>query len=251
MADSPPPETLDDTDTVDSETRSASSSGTLPQLHLESAQDLVELLELYNIHNRQRIALMRSMDQTNDETELASQRDHYHEHTLMRSSVGVVIVDFILENPWIFSNLRVHHSPRGDLLPPIVQNLQEPRLLTEAEPMLHLSAAQVVDDQPRASDILPYISRVIVDEAFLTLCDTSCSICTEDFVSGETLSMLPCGHTYHDSCVGRWFDQEQGPSCPLCRRQLVLAFVPALSRRVIRYSGAMALFSLCTFLLML
>jgi len=47
---------------------------------------------------------------------------------------------------------------------------------------------------------------------------TSCMICLSDFETGETLKMLPCGHSFHGTCVDSWLLEK--PTCPLCRASI-------------------------------
>jgi Ring finger domain len=49
--------------------------------------------------------------------------------------------------------------------------------------------------------------------------ELTCSICTEDFVAGEDLRALPCGHRFHQICLDPWL-MNYGTSCPLCRISL-------------------------------
>ncbi|CAJ2511564.1 Uu.00g071890.m01.CDS01 [Anthostomella pinea] len=53
----------------------------------------------------------------------------------------------------------------------------------------------------------------IVDERL------GCSICTEDFVVGEDVRVLPCDHKFHPACVDPWLVNVSG-TCPLCRLDL-------------------------------
>lgn len=41
-----------------------------------------------------------------------------------------------------------------------------------------------------------------------------CSICTEDFVKGEDVRVLPCNHKYHPECIDPWLLNVSG-TCPL------------------------------------
>jgi len=57
----------------------------------------------------------------------------------------------------------------------------------------------------------------IVYESLLD--DTSseeCSVCLETF-SQKMVSKLDCGHTYHTSCITKWFSEDEQARCPLCR----------------------------------
>ena len=52
-----------------------------------------------------------------------------------------------------------------------------------------------------------------------TFSDLTCSICTDDFVAGEALRALPCGHRFHPACVDPWLVDFSGV-CPNCRVDL-------------------------------
>ncbi|KAJ9270117.1 hypothetical protein DTO212C5_3856 [Paecilomyces variotii] len=47
----------------------------------------------------------------------------------------------------------------------------------------------------------------------------SCPICTDDFVKGQDLRVLPCNHQFHPECVDPWLVNVSG-TCPLCRIDL-------------------------------
>ncbi|KAL3427576.1 hypothetical protein PVAG01_01085 [Phlyctema vagabunda] len=49
--------------------------------------------------------------------------------------------------------------------------------------------------------------------------DLGCSICTEDFTTGEDVRVLPCNHKYHPACIDPWLLNVSG-TCPLCRHDL-------------------------------
>lgn len=42
----------------------------------------------------------------------------------------------------------------------------------------------------------------------------SCSICTEDFVDGDDVRRLPCGHVFHPRCIDPWLSGF-AVTCPL------------------------------------
>ena len=52
----------------------------------------------------------------------------------------------------------------------------------------------------------------------------SCSICVEDYTSGDCLRVVPCGHRFHLECIDRWFlsstDYSRPASCPMCNLEL-------------------------------
>ena len=52
-----------------------------------------------------------------------------------------------------------------------------------------------------------------------------CSICFEDYASGDLKRLLRCGHFFHLECIDRWFlssasDQSRRAACPLCNTPL-------------------------------
>ncbi|KAI9820226.1 MAG: hypothetical protein M1827_005848 [Pycnora praestabilis] len=46
-----------------------------------------------------------------------------------------------------------------------------------------------------------------------------CSICTDDFVKGQDIRVLPCDHKFHPECIDPWLLNVSG-TCPLCRVDL-------------------------------
>jgi hypothetical protein len=46
----------------------------------------------------------------------------------------------------------------------------------------------------------------------------SCSICQENYHSGEVIGILGCGHSFHKDCVSPWLNNYQ-KTCPLCRAE--------------------------------
>ncbi|CAJ1037997.1 Ring finger domain/RING-like zinc finger/RING-type zinc-finger/Zinc finger, C3HC4 type (RING finger) containing protein, putative [Leishmania shawi] len=44
----------------------------------------------------------------------------------------------------------------------------------------------------------------------------ACGICLDDFVGGESVKSLPCGHTFHGACVRSWLIR--AAVCPTCRQ---------------------------------
>ncbi len=41
-----------------------------------------------------------------------------------------------------------------------------------------------------------------------------CVICLEDMKYGDELSIIPCSHIYHASCLHQWMEKKR--ICPLC-----------------------------------
>lgn len=49
--------------------------------------------------------------------------------------------------------------------------------------------------------------------------DNSCSICLNDFKSGEKLVTPSCNHNFHYKCLDKWLDHRE--NCPVCRSDIV------------------------------
>jgi len=60
-------------------------------------------------------------------------------------------------------------------------------------------------------DTFTGMSNIVINED-----QTTCSVCLVDFGSNEIVARLPCGHSYHDICIGDWL--KCNASCPMCRQ---------------------------------
>jgi hypothetical protein len=47
-----------------------------------------------------------------------------------------------------------------------------------------------------------------------------CSICLDDYKSGDYMKKLPCAHEFHADCIGKWLT-ERHATCPLCKLDLL------------------------------
>ena len=47
----------------------------------------------------------------------------------------------------------------------------------------------------------------------------ACSVCTDEFVKGQDVRVLPCNHKFHPECIDPWLLNVSG-TCPLCRVDL-------------------------------
>jgi hypothetical protein len=47
----------------------------------------------------------------------------------------------------------------------------------------------------------------------------ACTICLDDYTPGDKLRCLPCHHTFHAKCIGKWLT-ERSATCPLCKIDL-------------------------------
>jgi hypothetical protein len=87
------------------------------------------------------------------------------------------------------------HSPRGDGI---------------TEPTTPVSEAPTPDGQERPTPTTPEAKTETVPDAG----NFSCPICTDDFIKGQDLRVLPCNHQFHMECIDPWLMNVSG-TCPL------------------------------------
>lgn len=50
--------------------------------------------------------------------------------------------------------------------------------------------------------------------------DESCSICLEDFKTGDNIKKLNCTHIFHKECLEPWLN-DNNRNCPMCRTDIL------------------------------
>merc|ERR1711998_212078 len=63
---------------------------------------------------------------------------------------------------------------------------------------------------------IPRVAHCAIADGSSGECE--CTICLDEFATGETLLKLPCGHALHESCGIKWLRSHN--SCPMCRGKL-------------------------------
>ncbi|CAN0511275.1 unnamed protein product, partial [Scytosiphon promiscuus] len=48
--------------------------------------------------------------------------------------------------------------------------------------------------------------------------DDTCAICLDAYEEGESLTGLPCHHSFHTHCIRPWLSGKSG-LCPLCKKE--------------------------------
>ncbi|KXS15358.1 hypothetical protein M427DRAFT_56717 [Gonapodya prolifera JEL478] len=91
----------------------------------------------------------------------------------------------------------------------------DPRALTESQP----PAAPVLTPPPKAQLAVPRGPRRSSTGTIPDPSSEYCPICLDAFTRGASLRSLPCGHTFHVTCVDQWLVHQRG-ECPLCRLDL-------------------------------
>lgn len=60
-----------------------------------------------------------------------------------------------------------------------------------------------------------------------TIAGVTCLICVDDFVDGDRVRTLPCGHNFHPACIDPWL-LDRSTACPSCR----LSFEPPIAGEI-------------------
>ncbi|KAI4292238.1 hypothetical protein PAPHI01_1512 [Pancytospora philotis] len=66
------------------------------------------------------------------------------------------------------------------------------------------------------------VSYLSEDDIFNGNC--MCSICSDGYIPGDEIALLPCHHNFHAGCICMWLRVQK--SCPLCRKRIVLDTSP-------------------------
>lgn len=48
--------------------------------------------------------------------------------------------------------------------------------------------------------------------------ESVCSICHSTFLENHKLSLLTCGHSFHEECIVNWLSRKS--NCPICREEV-------------------------------
>jgi hypothetical protein len=69
--------------------------------------------------------------------------------------------------------------------------------------------------------------------------DSTCAICYDDVEEGAKDGLtLPCGHAFHQACVGRWLKTHR--DCPNCRFELTSTTIADARKRAEEFVGRRA-----------
>ena len=76
-------------------------------------------------------------------------------------------------------------------------------------------------------DFDPYKRIQQLEEALKRVTDPNiegeCVVCLQSLLcyNGKRISVTNCGHTFHKSCLTKWWDPLACRLCPICRQRIV------------------------------
>ncbi|GAB2276013.1 hypothetical protein Dimus_010755 [Dionaea muscipula] len=135
---------------------------------------------------------------------------------------------FALETNLFLGGLPFHDQHRDMRLD--IDNLSYEELLALEERMGSVSTALTEDE----------LQKCLKENIYQTACselgtigcegsgdDIKCSICQEEYVTGEEVGKLGCGHMHHIGCIQSWLRLKNW--CPICKAAAVATASPALA----------------------
>ncbi|KAL0274560.1 UNVERIFIED_CONTAM: hypothetical protein PYX00_002660 [Menopon gallinae] len=66
---------------------------------------------------------------------------------------------------------------------------------------------------PASKEVVNNLKKEIINRA-----DVKCPVCLKEHDVGETVTVLPCSHSFHGECILPWLGKTN--SCPLCRYEM-------------------------------
>uniref|UniRef100_A0A914VXR4 RING-type domain-containing protein n=1 Tax=Plectus sambesii TaxID=2011161 RepID=A0A914VXR4_9BILA len=94
------------------------------------------------------------------------------------------------------------------------------RALAQTESERHRMATKVLERLRSVKLTLSSLMELAVDNERLE----ACAICLEEYALDQVMRILPCNHSFHQTCVDPWIIKRQ--ICPLCKREIVLPITP-------------------------
>lgn len=67
---------------------------------------------------------------------------------------------------------------------------------------------------PVDENVVNSLEEITVEQSS-SMCNDKCAICLDNFIAGEKVILLDCGHYNHTACIKRWLTTRN--TCPQCR----------------------------------
>ncbi|XP_044508099.1 E3 ubiquitin-protein ligase MBR2-like [Mangifera indica] len=128
----------------------------------------------------------------------------------MRRGENLRIEDYMLFDPFIYQGLAEMHDRHRDMRLD-VDNMSYEELLALEERIGNVSTGLSEETILKLMKQKKYMSIAIE----VPLDQEPCCICQEDYMDGDDLGMLDCGHDFHNNCIKQWLMQKN--LCPICK----------------------------------
>lgn len=129
----------------------------------------------------------------------------------MRRGENLRIEDYMLFDPLIYHGMAEMHDRHRDMRLD-VDNMSYEELLALEE--------QIGDVSTGLSE--ETIFELMKQQKYMSIATRSsspdvepCCVCQEEYVDGDDLGILDCGHEFHTSCIKQWLTQKN--LCPVCK----------------------------------
>ncbi|CAA0819596.1 RING/U-box superfamily protein [Striga hermonthica] len=133
-----------------------------------------------------------------------------HVLDLMRRGEGLRLEDVMILDRSLFFGMANRHDRHRDMRLDI-DNMSYEELLALGERIGHVSTGLNEGTIMSRLKQTKYVKRAEEDQA-----ETEpCSICREEYINGENLGILDCGHEFHRDCIKQWLGHKN--LCPICK----------------------------------
>ncbi|XP_069815972.1 RING finger protein 11-like [Dendropsophus ebraccatus] len=92
-------------------------------------------------------------------------------------------------------------------------NIEQPPL--EVQPPAEVEGNVPVQEGPSRASTRDQLIEGLPTRPIEDSEDLTCTICILDLEAGEQVTVLPCCHVLHQSCITPWL--QRNPECPICR----------------------------------
>ncbi|XP_028088088.1 E3 ubiquitin-protein ligase MBR2-like [Camellia sinensis] len=127
----------------------------------------------------------------------------------MRRGENLRAEDYMLFDPFINGAAELHDRHRDMRLD--VDNMSYEELLALEERIGNVSTGLSEETIMKSMQQRKYLSIAVVSQSNLE----PCCICREEYVAGDDIGTLDCGHDFHTNCIKQWLTQKN--LCPICK----------------------------------
>ncbi|KAL2651651.1 hypothetical protein R1flu_019779 [Riccia fluitans] len=119
----------------------------------------------------------------------------------------------MLEATLLFGGMGLHDQHSDLRLD--VDNMSYEELLALEERIGNVSTGLNPETVNKRLERSKYSTRSVAVSSCSQESDIKCSICQEEYVDGDELGKIDCGHGYHVACIKQWLVQKN--QCPICK----------------------------------